>query len=99
MTSSNSGNVQAMTGLCSGAPQTLAPAGIVQLHNVSFEVADVSLRAGRRLYLAQSLMGLYPDNTDSRLTTQFQTNVAGLLDVVAAVVPYSYNRQAPADLH
>ena len=85
--------VQAMTGLCSEAPQTLAPASAsVELHNVTFEVADVSLRAGRHLYLAQSLKRLYPDDTDSRLTTQFQTNVPALLDVVAAVVPYSYNR-------
>ena len=86
-------DVQAMTGLCSGAPQTLAPAGAtVALHNVTFQVADVALRAGRRLYLAQSLMGLYPDSLDSRLTLQFQTNVSALLDDVAAVVPYSYNR-------
>lgn len=88
--------LQAVTGLCEGDVQPLAPANaLIQLHNVTFLFADIALPAGRHLYLAQSVMGLYPQDEDDRLILQLQTNVTALLNTTA-VVPYVWNRSAAA---
>ena len=83
-----------MSGLCTGEVEALAPANTnIVLHNVTFQLADMALPAGNGLYLAESMMGLYPETSDSSLTVHLQTNISTSLEA-AASVPYFFNRHA-----
>ena len=84
--------LQAVTGLCSGEVVALAPAEAnVVLHNVSFQIADIALPAGDRLWLAQSLFGVYTHFFENNITVQIQANLTNL-PTSAASFPFYENR-------